>query len=217
MNKNQELIEKSINFKELLKKTKNSLYQNKTDKISITIETTESKSCFYAKNTLNIIYGINETPFGKVLLGKTNKGISNLLFITESEENFIQKFLNKSPKANFVRNDLKTESLIKKIFYSKEVNTAFNLHLIGTSFQIKVWQALLNIPEGAVVSYSDVSEYIKHPNANRAVGTVIGQNPMHYLIPCHRVIKSDGKIGGYAAGNAIKQALLMREISGIIV
>ena len=212
MNKNQELIEKSINFNELLKKSKNILYQNKTDKIFITIETTESKSLFYAKNTLNIVYGVNETPFGNVLLDKTDKGISNLLFITESEENFIQKFLNKSPKANFVRNDLKTESLIKKIFYSKEVNTAFNLHLIGTDFQVKVWQALLNIPEGAVVSYSDVSEYIKHPNANRAVGTAIGQNPMHYLIPCHRVIKSDGKIGGYAAGTALKQSILMQEI-----
>ncbi|HBG49918.1 MAG TPA: 6-O-methylguanine DNA methyltransferase [Cyanobacteria bacterium UBA9971] len=212
MNKNQELIEKSIKFKELLKKSKNILYQNKTDKIFITIETTESKSLFYAKNTLNIVYGVNETPFGNVLLDKTDKGISNLLFITESEENFIQKFLNKSPKANFVRNDLETESLIKKIFYSKEVNTAFNLHLIGTDFQVKVWQALLNIPEGAVVSYSDVSEYIKHPNANRAVGTAIGQNPMHYLIPCHRVIKSDGKIGGYAAGTALKQSILMQEI-----
>ncbi len=68
----------------------------------------------------------------------------------------------------------------------------------GTDFQLKVWQALLNIPEGALVSYSDVAEYINHPVAFRAVGTAIGHNPIHYLIPCHRVIRNDGEIGGYA-------------------
>lgn len=217
MNKNQELIEKPLNYKKVLEKSKNILYQNKVLEISIASETTAYKSNFCTESTLNIVYGINETPFGKVLLAKTDKGISNLLFITESEKDFIQKFFNKWSKANFTRNDSATESLIDKIFYSKKGNTTLKLHLIGTDFQIKVWQALLNIPEGYVVSYSDMAEFIRFPKASRAVGTAIGKNPIHYLIPCHRVIKNDGNIGGYAAGKARKKTILVQEISKIIV
>ena len=211
-----ELIEKSINFKELLKKSKNILYEKTPHRISLTIETITSKRSIGTEKSLNIIYGINETPFGKVLLAKTDKGISDLLFITASEEEFIQKLFNKWPNANFTRNEIETRDLIEKIFYSKEGISDLNLHISGTDFQLKVWQSLLSIPEGFVTSYSDLSEFIKHPNANRAVGTAIGQNPIHFLIPCHRVIKKDGNIGGFAAGTEKKQAILTCEAKVVI-
>jgi len=216
MQRNKELTENPPDLKKFLEKSKNILYQNKTSNLPVTVQTTLSKNRLCTKPNLNVVYGINQTPFGKVLLVKTDKGISNLLFISGLEDDFIQNFLSKKTKTIFTRNDTETKDFIEKIFYSKENYKAIKLNLTGTDFQLKVWQALLKIPKGFVVSYSDIAKFIKHPDANRAVGTAIGQNPVHYLIPCHRVIKNDGKIGNYAAGITKKQSILKQEIPEII-
>jgi AraC family transcriptional regulator of adaptative response/methylated-DNA-[protein]-cysteine methyltransferase len=161
---------------------------------------------------LNITYGIEETPYGKVLTALTDKGISDLLFITTSADEFISKLKKKWVKANFEMDNTITNKVINQIFYSKDNKPQINLYITGTYFQIKVWNALLNIPEGYTVSYRDVSEIISKPKAVRAVGGAIGKNPVHYLIPCHRVLRSNGEIGGYSGGIARKRAILENEL-----
>ena len=103
----------------------------------------------------------------------------------------------------------KEKQMIKNIFWGKcqEVN-AVNLHLKGTPFQVKVWEALLKVPFGQLVSYGDISEKIDMPNANRAVGTAIGRNPVAFLIPCHRVVRKAGEIGDYKWGCSRKSAII---------
>ncbi|MCL4166833.1 UNVERIFIED_CONTAM: hypothetical protein GTU68_054193 [Idotea baltica] len=93
----------------------------------------------------------------------------------------------------------------------KSVDKKIPLHLSGTNFQIQVWKALLRIPEGAMVSYSDIAQAIGKPKAVRAIGTAIGANPVGVLIPCHRVLRQSGALGGYRWGLTRKQALLAWE------
>lgn len=212
MHENQELIEKNMNLKEILKKSKNCLNEKIPDRISIITEIITPNTDLCPDTPIDIIYGINETPFGKVLIAVTDKGICDLRFITKTEKFSLQKLFSKWSKANFTRDDSGTAKLVENIFYSKENATKLNLHLRGTDFQLKVWKELLKIPKGCILSYSDIAELIKYPKANRVVGTAIGQNPIHYIIPCHRIIKSNGDIGEYAAGTARKKALLESEI-----
>lgn len=162
------------------------------------------------ENITSIAYGINKTPFGLVLIAKTEKGLSDLQFLTKDKEYFIQKLFKKYPKAAFIEDKPLMQSYIEKIFYQKDLSE-IKLHLIGTDFQLIVWQALLNIPKGSVVSYSDIAEFIKNPKATRAVGNAVGKNPLQYIIPCHRVIRNDGSIGGFAAGAEKKQLILESE------
>ncbi len=184
---------------------------NKTKNLSVTWETIT----FYGRESLgrgvDIIYGINKTPFGKVLLAFSDKGVTDLRFIAVSEDEIIQKFLKRWPKANITRNDAKTAPIINDIFYSNSVKSPVKVHVVGTYFQIKVWQALLNISKGFTKPYIAIGEVINYPKASRAIGMAIGQNPVHYLIPCHRVVRNDGSLGGYAGGIAVKKALLAEE------
>ena len=87
----------------------------------------------------------------------------------------------------------------------------FTLHLRGTNFQLQVWQALLRIPAGHAVSYSDLARAIDRPTATRAVANAIGANPVAYVIPCHRVLRESGELGGYRWDPVRKQAMLVRE------
>jgi len=108
--------------------------------------------------------------------------------------------------------------LIKNIFQTdgKKDSRPFNLLVKGTNFQTKVWQALLNIPQGYVASYQDIADYIGHPKAYRAVANVVAVNPVAYLIPCHRVITKSGKIHKYRWGSARKKALVGWEASKLL-
>ena len=102
-----------------------------------------------------------------------------------------------------------TAPLIEPIFdLNKRVNTPLHLHLRGTNFQLKVWEALLRIPPGAVTSYQGLAEQAGRPGASRAVGTALGRNPIAVLIPCHRVIRKLGEFGNYRYGVTRKKALL---------
>ena len=164
---------------------------------------------------LAIYYGFHPTPFGRCLLGTTDRGICALRFIssTDSEENILDNLSKEWPKAQFIERSDLTQALVQKIFSNENKGSQAPIHLIikGTNFQIQVWQALLSIPEGMLVTYQDIAQKIGSPTANRAVAGAIGKNPTGYLIPCHRVISKSGQTHGYRWGQTRKKALLAYE------
>jgi AraC family transcriptional regulator of adaptative response/methylated-DNA-[protein]-cysteine methyltransferase len=167
---------------------------------------------------LTINYGFHHTPFGEILLGSTDRGICSLSFVmptgrVEAFDALQQDWLH----ANLVENPRLTESLVENIFHTSTQFTPqpLRLYLHGSNFQFKVWEALLRIPPGNVVSYRDVASYLGEPKASRAVGNALARNPVAVLIPCHRVIHSMGEFGNYHYGAARKVALLGWEMAKV--
>lgn len=162
---------------------------------------------------LRIEYGQHTTPFGECLIATTTRGICALDFLNaEKIEAARQRLHHCWGKAEINENHQSTATLIEKIFYQGMKTSPLRLFLSGTNFQIKVWQALLQIPEGTITSYGYLAEKLQRPKAARAVGTAIGQNPIGYLIPCHRVLRGDGGIGGYRWGEERKISILGKEL-----
>ena len=158
-----------------------------------------------------IRYGFHPTPFGECLLATTERGVCALRFLTTpSRRAVLQELRDEWCAAEFVKDDDETGEICRQIFHvaSEDSQAPFHLYLRGTNFQLKVWQALLTIPAGRVTNYSDLAAEIGAPNAQRAVGSAIGRNPIAYLIPCHRVIRSLGVIGNYRWGHERKQAMI---------
>lgn len=157
---------------------------------------------------LYINYSFAETAFGDIIIASTAKGICHLSFLYK--ENMGAEILKHFfPNAVITqKTDLIQQKALK--FFSGDWNDLeqIKLHLKATPFQLKVWQALLHIPFGNMSTYNAVASYIKSPRASRAVGTAIGSNPVAYLIPCHRVIRSTGVTGEYHWGSARKTAIL---------
>lgn len=162
---------------------------------------------------VTIRYGIHLTPFGKCLIGLTDRGICHLGFVQGSEGEAIDNLVNDWKEANMIEDYRATASLVRPIF-DLHFNTRIKpltLHLRGTNFQLKVWEALLQIPAGAVTTYEGIASRIGKPSATRAVGTAVGHNPIAVLIPCHRVVRKAGEFGKYRYGEVRKKALLARE------
>ena len=165
---------------------------------------------------LKVSYGFHLTPFGDCLLGVTSRGICHLGFVDPENKFYARdEFLNNWGKASIVENPEAGNKILNQIFTRdrEQKHGPIKILLKGTNFQIKVWEALLRIPEGAVVTYSLIASAIGHPRAHRAVGNAIGHNPIGYLIPCHRVLRENGGIGGYHWGTARKKAILARELA----
>lgn len=162
---------------------------------------------------LLIRYSIHPTPFGKCLIGVTERGICHLGFVDGSEGKAVDNLVAHWPQADMAEDYHATAPLIHRIFLDPKPDSPLNLHLRGTNFQIKVWEALLNIPAGALTTYEHIATQIGNPRAVRAVGSAVGDNPIAYLIPCHRVIRKSGDFGNYLYGSARKKAILAREIS----
>jgi AraC family transcriptional regulator of adaptative response/methylated-DNA-[protein]-cysteine methyltransferase len=161
---------------------------------------------------LTIRYGLHDTPFGKALIGITERGICHLGFVQGSEGQAIDNLVADWQQARMVEDHQATAPLVEPIFDLKvRGNTPLRLHLRGTNFQLKVWEALLRIPPGAVTSYESLAVQAGRPGASRAVGTALGRNPIAVLIPCHRVIRKLGEFGNYRYGAPRKKALLARE------
>lgn len=163
-------------------------------------------------------YGFHQTPFGRALIAITADGLTDVEFVQdEGEGKAVHDLEKKWPAADLVENTDATGKIAKRIFGGL-VNSAegspIKIWLRGTNFQIKVWQALLKIPEGVIVSYSDVARSIGRPEAVRAVANAVGSNPISWLIPCHRVLRKSGAIGGYGGGIARKKIMLARELEG---
>ena len=165
---------------------------------------------------LVIHYDVYSTPFGNALLATTPRGICNLHFVETTDILNAQEVLQQSwPNAEIIGDRQITEPLCNAIFSSVDTKDKKPLTLLvkGTNFQIQVWQALLQLPLGSLSTYKTTAEMIDRPQATRAVGTAIGKNPVGYLIPCHRVIRSSGELGGYRWGLDRKGALLGWEAS----
>jgi len=158
--------------------------------------------------SLTINYSFNESIFGTILAASTTKGICYLAFADETENAF-NDLKARFPGAAYIpkTDDFQKDALL---IFQKDWSKlpAIKLHLKGTNFQLKVWETLLKIPFGALQTYGSLAQEINAPNASRAVGTAIGDNPVAFLIPCHRVIRSTGELGGYHWGLTRKTAII---------
>ena len=160
---------------------------------------------------LEIAYGYHATPFGECLLAKTGRGICGLSFVQDNDRQPIFASLeDRWQNATLIEDPDVTLPCVEQIFNPSQGQKSTRLHLVlsGTNFQIKVWEALIKIPMGAVVSYEDVAAHIGMPKAARAVGNAVGSNPISFVIPCHRVIKKTAEFGNYGGGVARKLAIL---------
>jgi AraC family transcriptional regulator of adaptative response/methylated-DNA-[protein]-cysteine methyltransferase len=167
----------------------------------------------YAKGGrgLSIEYGFADCPFGRVLVMTTPKGVCGLAFGDEGEdERMLADMTSRWPKADFIENAGRAEDIVRRIF-EHDGKTEIGLHLLGTPFQIKVWEALLAIPEGKMTTYGTLAARLGDAKASRAVGTAVGRNPVSWLIPCHRVLGSDGALHGYHWGLVRKRSMLAME------
>jgi len=165
---------------------------------------------------LVIRYGFHDTPFGECLLGETTRGICFLEFVAdETHSEKLDRLKALWREATFIEDPMTTRGRVESIFSRNgETATTMNLLVKGTNFQVQVWRALLRMPRGSVTSYVRIADCIGNPGATRAVGSAIGANPVAWLIPCHRVLRSDGHLGGYHWGETRKCACLVWEQSG---
>ncbi|MCT4580346.1 MAG: methylated-DNA--[protein]-cysteine S-methyltransferase [Flavobacteriales bacterium] len=162
---------------------------------------------------LKIDYSFFESQFGLMLIASTHKGVCFMHFIATKLEG-IALLKQHFSKAQLLEQETVFHRKARAI-YTQEWSeiTALKLHLKGSDFQLKVWESLLKIPQGELSTYQNIANEIERPKASRAIGTAIGKNPVALLIPCHRVIQTSGKLGGYMWGLTRKQALLAWELS----
>lgn len=165
---------------------------------------------------LRIAAGFHETPFGECLLAVTGRGICGLGFVDGGRRAALEDLAGRWPNATIEERPRETASVAARVFRDLEVRdpeglVPLGLLVRGTNFQVKVWRALLQVPAGGVTTYEEVARSIGVPGAVRAVGTAVGRNPVAFLIPCHRVIRSTGAVGGYRWGADRKRAMLAWE------
>lgn len=165
---------------------------------------------------LAIEHAVHTTPFGDAFIAMTQRGICNLGFLEGKEiDEQMTRLHKKWPHAKFQESKKKTSTAIKTIFNrDRKLDRPLSLVVSGTNFQTNVWKALLQIPPGRVTTYSQVATAIGHPRSARAVGAAIGANPIAFLIPCHRVIQKNGRLGGYHWGETRKHAIQAWEAAG---
>ena len=160
---------------------------------------------------LDIHYGFHGTPFGDCLLALTERGVCALRFVNASERGAALKALRAEwPRATLKPSPQATRTMARRIF-TGDGNQPINLHVAGTNFQVKVWEALLRLPPGRVATYETVARAAGRPRAVRAAANAVAHNPVGWLIPCHRVIRKTGLLGGYRWGESRKRAMLARE------
>lgn len=158
---------------------------------------------------LVIDHGVHDTPFGQAFVALTQRGVCNFSFLDEkAPEAPLATLAQHWPAARLQEAPSRTQGVIHTMFDgSKAPDRPISLHVSGTNFQICVWRALLQIPPAKVASYAQVASAVGNPKAARAVGLAVGANPVALMIPCHRVIQQNGKLGGYHWGETRKQAI----------
>lgn len=165
---------------------------------------------------MEISYGFHETPFGHALIGVTSRGICWLSFFGDktSPKDELEKMKAHWHNSVFRLDETATVDLAEKIF-TPDLSRGEKLHVLvkGTNFQVKVWEALLRLPMGAVTTYQDIARSIDNPNALQAVGSAVGANHIAYLIPCHRVIRKDGILGEYRWEATRKKSIIGWEMA----
>jgi AraC family transcriptional regulator of adaptative response/methylated-DNA-[protein]-cysteine methyltransferase len=164
---------------------------------------------------LDIRFGVHPSPFGWCVIGLTGRGICFLGFTDDDDHRAAADIIQQRwPRARLVHAPNDTKPLAGRVFAATDAASApapLPVMLTGTNFQLKVWEALLRIPAGAVTTYQQIADAVGQSSASRAVGQAVGANPISYLIPCHRVLRKDGAVGGYAWGPSRKRAILWRE------
>lgn len=158
---------------------------------------------------LVIDHGVHDTPFGQAFVALTPRGVCNFSFLDDqAPEAPLTALAHNWPEAELREAPSRTQGVIHTMFDgSKTPDRPISLHVSGTNFQISVWRALLAIPPAKVVSYAQVANAVGNPKAARAVGLAVGANPVALMIPCHRVIQQNGRLGGYHWGETRKQAI----------
>lgn len=181
----------------------------------VTIEAVTPEQFKSRGRGLNIDYGIQMTPYGWCFVASTDRGICRIEFMhDEGEAGPLANLQAQWPEAMLTRN----ESSLKMVFDvlnqpGAQPDRPLSLWVKGTNFQLNVWRALLQLSAGEVASYQAIGHAIGKPSASRAIGSAVGANPVAIFIPCHRVLRGDGELGGYRWGPARKQVILAREFA----
>ncbi len=165
---------------------------------------------------LRVAFGFHDTTFGKCLLATTERGICALHFVEGGDRSgVLAQLASRWPQACLEEDSSRTQPMVERLFAHAAGDQARPFHLLlkGTNFQVKVWQALLAVPSGALVSYQAVASHIDTANSARAVGAAVARNPVAFLIPCHRVISKAGRIHRYQWGTTRKKAIVGWEAS----
>ena len=169
---------------------------------------------------LTVSYGFHPSPFGTALVMATERGLAGLAFADAGEERAsLADMRGRWPQAAYVEDSARTAPLAQRIFDSKlwKKDRPLRVVLIGTDFEVRVWETLLRIPMGQATTYSDIAAKIERPAAARAVGAAVGKNPVSFVVPCHRVLGKSGAITGYHWGLTRKRAMLGWEAGQIAV
>lgn len=161
---------------------------------------------------VTIRWGVHDTPFGDALFGVTPRGLAHLAFVHAGTDAAHADLRARWPRAAIVEDTSATASVTAQVFAAANGTGPLALHLRGTNFQLKVWDALLRVPPGRLTTYAELANAIGAPRAHRAVGAAVGRNPIAFLVPCHRVIRGTGAFGGYHWGESRKRAILAREL-----
>jgi AraC family transcriptional regulator, regulatory protein of adaptative response / methylated-DNA-[protein]-cysteine methyltransferase len=160
---------------------------------------------------LTILFGFHPSPFGSALVMATERGLAGLAFADPGEERAaLADMKSRWPRAAYVEDSARTAAVARRIFDSSQWQESQPLRvvLIGTDWEVRVWEALLQIPMGRLTTYSDIASKIHKPAAARAVGAAVGKNPVSFVVPCHRVVGKSGDLTGYHWGITRKRAML---------
>jgi AraC family transcriptional regulator of adaptative response/methylated-DNA-[protein]-cysteine methyltransferase len=174
----------------------------------VTIDAVTPREFATAGKGLDIVYGVHPTPFGECCIGLTSRGICSLSFAGEEGGGTPERLAREWAGARLRRSDRETKQVAQGLFAPAPGAGPLRLLVQGTKFQVKVWEALVRIPFGQVASYAQVAAAAGSPAAVRAVGSAVAANPIAYLIPCHRVIRSEGLVGSYHWGPERKAAMI---------
>ena len=160
---------------------------------------------------LRLAYGFHSSPFGEAIVVGAPRGLAGLGFVDESgRDAALADMVRRWPNAQFVRDDAATADLVRRSFDPAhwQKDRPLRVVLIGTDFEVRVWETLLRIPVGRAVTYSGIAGALGKPSASRAVGAAVGRNPISFVVPCHRVLGKSGALTGYHWGIARKQAII---------
>jgi AraC family transcriptional regulator of adaptative response/methylated-DNA-[protein]-cysteine methyltransferase len=160
---------------------------------------------------LTVFFGFHPSPFGSALVMATERGLAGLAFADPGEEPAaLADMKARWPRATYVENSARTAAIARRIFDSSQwqQDKPLRVVLIGTDWEVRVWETLLQIPMGRLTTYSDIASKIRKPAAARAVGAAVGKNPVSFVVPCHRVVGKSGDLTGYHWGITRKRAML---------
>ena len=164
----------------------------------------------YRRDDLTLQYGFHPSPFGEAIIIAAPRGMAGLGFVDGDREETLADMARRWPRARFVRDDAATAPYARRVFDPTfwRPDRPLRVVMIGTDFEVRVWETLLNVPMGRATTYSDIARKIGRPKAARAVGAAVGRNPISFVVPCHRVLGRSGALTGYHWGLARKQAII---------